>query len=127
MPETLICGVLSLEFDSLEKAAKSAEKLRDCPHIWFWATKGSTAHIVLTVPEGKKWWAEYIADHPERTFGGNKADLIFQDRVHQPQMLEMRIPSELGERTPCGSHCPSCPSYIRCIGCPATIPYKRER
>jgi len=123
MTETLIIGILELEFDSEKEAVRSAEKFSDCPHVLFWATTGSNAHIVLAVPERKKLWAEYITEHPEQTFGGKKTNLIFPDQIHQPSELKMRIPSARGDRAPCGSYCPTCPSYKQCSGCPATIHY----
>ena len=127
MPEKLICALLEMEYDSAKDADKSAEKFKDCPHVTFWAKRGNHAYIMLTLPEGMRWWAEYISKHPARTLGGKKASLIFPEKVHQPSKLKMLIHEELGERSPCGSYCPSCPSYVRCKGCPATIHYKGER
>lgn len=127
MPEKLICAVLEMEYGSAEDMDRSAEKFKACPHVTFWATRGDHVHVVLILPEGMKWWAEYIGEHPGRTFGGENASLVFPEMVHQPSKLEMLIPKELGERSPCDAYCPSCPSYVRCLGCPATIHYKGER
>lgn len=100
MLETMICAVVGIEYDSKKEADRSAEKFKECPHIGFWATWGNRAHIVLILPERKRWWAAYIEEHPGTTFGGKNANLVFPDRVHQPSMLEMRIPGDLGERAP---------------------------
>lgn len=126
MTETLIGGILDIEFDSKKEEARSAEKFSDCPHVLFWTTSGGNAHIVLVVPERKRFWAEHVTEHPEQTFWGKKGVLVFPDEIHQPSELKMRVPSELGDRTPCGTSCPTCPSYQRCLGCPATIHYSGE-
>lgn len=120
--ETLY-GVLYIEYGSPDSAVRSARKFGGCPHVAFWATKGSDAYIVLALDESKRFWAEYVAEHPEETFEGVRADLVFADEVHT-HLPGVRIPTELGEVSPCGSDCATCPAYDDCPGCPATVHYK---
>ena len=122
--ETL-CGILHMEYDSQEDADRYARRFSGCPRVSLWATRGSDAYIILAVPGRERYWAEYIGDHPEQTFGGVKADLVFAERVHTPG-LGMRVPKELGDVSPCGSHCATCPAYTSdsCVGCPATVHHK---
>lgn len=119
----MLCGILHMEYDSPEAAEKSVRKYWKCPCVTFWATKGSDAYIILVVPEAERYWAEYVAEHPRQTFGGGKAELVFADKVYRPE-LEMNIPDELGDVSPCGSNCATCPGYSTCTGCPATVHYK---
>jgi hypothetical protein len=120
--ETLY-GLLYMEYDSPDSTVWSTGKYGGCPHVAFWATRGSSAYIVLAVDESKRFWAEYITEHPEETFGGIRADLVFVDKVHSP-LPGVRIPRELGEISPCGSDCATCPAYDNCPGCPATVHHK---
>lgn len=120
----MLCGILHLEYPSQGDAERRAEKYKDCPHVLFWATEGREAYVLLAVGEEKRFWAEYIRDYPENTFGGIKAELVFADRVHHPE-LSMRIHDELGDVSPCDSHCDKCSSYGNpCRGCPATTHYR---
>lgn len=123
MADETLYGVLYMEYDSPNSAVRSANKFGGCPHVAFWATKGSSAYIVLTMDEAKGFWAEYIGEHPEVTFGGVRADLVFVDEIHAP-LPGMRIPEEPGEISPCGHNCATCPAYDDCPGCPATVHYK---
>jgi len=112
-----------LEYDSHDSAVSSARKFGGCPHVAFWATNGSHAYIILAIDESKRFWAEYVAEHPEKTFGGVKADLVFPDEVYTP-LSQRKLPDELLEISPCGSNCATCPAYENCPGCPATVHYK---
>jgi len=123
MADDTLYGVLYMEYDSPEAAERGARRYGVCPHVTFWATEGSKAYIVLAVDEAKRFWAEYIGEHPKETFGGVKADLVFVDEVYAP-LPGMRIPDELLEISPCGSNCATCPAYDTCPGCPATVHYK---
>jgi hypothetical protein len=123
MADDTLYGVLYMEYDSPEAAEMSARRYGGCPHIAFWAAKGSRAYIVLAMDEAKRFWAEYVAEYPEETFGGVKADLVFADEVHTP-LPGVMLPRELGEVSPCGSDCATCPAYDNCPGCPATVHYK---
>ncbi|MCW3992149.1 MAG: hypothetical protein NWE79_05530 [Candidatus Bathyarchaeota archaeon] len=123
MADETLYGILYMEYDSPEAAEKSARRYGGCPHVAFWATKGSSAYIVLAVNENKKFWAEYVSEHPRETFGGVKADLVFPDKVYAP-LPQRKPPGELLEISPCGSDCATCPAYDNCPGCPATVHYK---
>lgn len=125
MADGTLYGVLYMEYDSPEAAERSARRYGGCPRVYFWATKGSNAYIILTLPEQERYWAEYIGEHPEQTFGGVKADLVFAEEVHTPG-LGMRVPEEPSDVSPCGSHCATCLAYTggSCVGCPATVHYR---
>jgi len=86
--------------------------------VAFWAVDGE-ARVVLHLPEEKRFWAEYIAEHLEKTFGGEVATLTFFDRIHHSP--EPCHPEELIDVSPCGSNCATCPAYESCPGCPATV------
>jgi len=121
----MLCGVLYMEYDSPEEAERYARRFAACPHVAFWATKEGRAYVLLVVPEEDRYWPEYIGEHPRETFGGVKADLVLADKVYYPN-LEMRIPDEPGDISPCGSNCAECPAYLgsSCRGCPATVHFK---
>ncbi|MDH5199539.1 MAG: hypothetical protein OEW93_01525 [Candidatus Bathyarchaeota archaeon] len=119
----VLYGILRMEYGSPESAERGALRYGGCPRVAFWATKGSDAYIVLRVGEDERFWAEYIGEHPENTFGGRRAELVFAEKIHRP-ILEMKKPEELGDVSPCGSRCTTCPGYATCTGCPATIHYK---
>jgi hypothetical protein len=123
MADETLYGILYMEYDSPEAAEKGARRYGGCPHVALWATKGSSAYIVLVVNENKKFWAEYISEHPRVTFGGVKADLVFTDEVYAP-LPKRKLPDELLEISPCGSNCATCTAYDGCPGCPATVHYK---
>lgn len=106
----MLCGLLHMEYDSPEAAERSVRKYWKCPHVAFWAAKGSEAQIILVVPEAMRHWAEYIGENPRQTFGGVKADLVFAGKVYRPE-LEVNIPDELVGLSPCGTNCATCPGY----------------
>jgi hypothetical protein len=119
----VLYGILHMEYDSPESAERGARCYGGCPRVAFWATKGSDAYIVLRVRGDERFWAEYIGEHPENTFRGRRAELVFAEEIHRP-IPESRMPEELGDVSPCGSRCATCPGYATCTGCPATIHYK---
>ncbi|MGD2201603.1 MAG: hypothetical protein PVJ38_08240 [Candidatus Bathyarchaeota archaeon] len=120
----LISVYLSMVYDSARKAARSAQRFSGCPQIMFWGLEGRTSHILLVVPEEKRFWAEYIAEHPASTFGGVEADPVFFDTVFHP-LPTIIAPGKLTDTSPCGSFCSSCPVYCDpCTGCPATIHHR---
>ena len=123
MCEKMLCGILCIEYGSSGEAERSVQRFGACPHVVFWAMKENTAYIILTVPEEKRFWVEYIGEHPEQTFGGRTAELVIADRVHTP-VLKIRKPEVQGVVSPCDSNCAECPSYSHCMGCPATVHYK---
>lgn len=125
MVDGMLCGILYMEYESPEAAVKYAKRFGGCPRVYFWATMGNDAYILLAIPERERYWAEYIGEHPEPTFGGVKADLVFAEIVHTSG-YGMRVPEEPGDVSPCGSHCVACPAYTSdsCVGCPATVHYK---
>lgn len=121
--DNMICGIIHIEYSPLEEAERSARKFEGCPHVMSWAIKGNMAYVQLVLPDGKRWWAEYIEEHPEQTFGGSRVELVFADNVLKPA-LKMLIPEVLDDISPCGASCSTCPVYSRCMACPATVCYK---
>lgn len=122
----MLYGILHIMYPSREAAERSTERYKDCPHVFFWATEGHDAYVMLALEEEQRFWAEYIRDHPERTFGGTKAELVFAEKVYHLEP-SMRIPDGLGDVSPCDSNCASCPSYGNpCGGCPATVHYSSK-
>jgi hypothetical protein len=65
----VLYGIMYMEYGSPESAERGAQRYGGCPRVAFWATKGSDAYIVLRVGEDERFWAEYIGEHPENTFG----------------------------------------------------------
>ncbi|UCD44192.1 MAG: hypothetical protein JSV27_08625 [Candidatus Bathyarchaeota archaeon] len=116
-------ALLQIKYSSEKDADDSGRRYAPCPHVALWAVEGTEARVVLHLPEDKSFWAEYIAEHPEKTFGGEAAALTFFDRVHRSP--EPRQHKRLSDVSPCGSDCATCPAYESCPGCPATVHYKR--
>ena len=81
-----------------------------CPYVVFWAVDGAEARVILHLPEKKRFWAEYIAEHPEETFSGEAATLTFFDRIHRSP--EPSHPEEQSDVSPCGANCASCPIFL---------------
>ena len=110
-----------MRFESREKASVSARRFRDCPKVHFWANKGEDAYIVLKVPEGGKFWSDYIRDNPEETFGGYSASLTYLTELIKPEKITVDDAKIPGGTSPCGSHCQTCPTLAQCGGCPALM------
>ena len=112
-------ALLQIRYASEKAADDSGRRYGACPHLAFWAVDGTEARVVLHLSEEKRFWAEYIAEHSEETFGGEVAALTFFDRVHRSP--EPRHSEELSDISPCGSNCATCPAYESCPGCSATV------
>jgi len=87
--------------------------------VHFWGNRGEEATIILKVPEGRRFWSDYILDHPAETFGGLEASLTYMDKVYAPRLIEVGYEKVEGDTSPCGSVCRKCTSLGRCGGCPA--------
>jgi hypothetical protein len=123
--EKLIPAFLEGEAKSVEKANKIAESYENCPYVAFMATTEKHVYIIYFLPEKQKWWVEFIEKKPQNTLGLEKAKLIFPQKIFFPKKTKMRLPKEKTEIAPCGSaECPTCPSYEKCLCCPATIHFK---
>lgn len=126
--EKLICALLLGEAEGKARAGKIAKSYRNCPYIDFIGTREKELFATFFLPEEQRWWIEYVEKNPRETFGLEKAKVTFIDLVHYPNTLRMRLPKKKGKISPCGADCGSDPVYSqgKCLGCPATVFYKRK-
>ena len=125
MKEKLMCALLFGEAETEKKAKHIAKSYENCPYINLIATKENQLFATFFLPEKQRWWIEYIEKKPRETFGMEKARVTMVDTVQHPKQLKIRLPKKLQKFSPCGSNCGICPAYEKCLGCPATILYKR--
>lgn len=125
MADKLICALLFGEAESKEKAEKIAKSYRNCPYIDLMVTKENHLFASFILPEQQRWWIEFVEKKPRQTFGLEKATVTFVDNVYYPKKLKMRLPKKPTRISPCGANCETDPAYRRCLGCPATMFYKR--
>jgi len=107
-----------MRFKTENDAIEAAERYKRCPKVHFWGNKGPEAYIILKIPEGNMFWSDFIAEHPELSFGGTSAELIYLDTV-MPEGIEISYEKISGDTAPCESRCRTCPSYGKCSGCPS--------
>ena len=126
--QKLTCAFLLGEAKGNAAARKIAESYRNCPYVYFMATREKELFAAFFLPEEQRWWIEYVEKKPRETFGLEKAKVTFMDIVNYPNKLRMRLPKRKGKISPCGSDCGSDPLYEkgRCLGCPATVYYKHK-
>ncbi|MFH2109982.1 MAG: hypothetical protein ABIJ47_01855 [Candidatus Bathyarchaeota archaeon] len=108
-----------MRFESPERAEAAGARFSGCPKVHFWGRSGAEAFIVLKVPEGGRFWSDFIRDNPGASFSGVEAQLTYLDDVHVPSEVHVSFEKEEGDVSPCGSVCRTCPSLERCGGCPA--------
>jgi len=124
MREKLICALLFGEAETEKKAKRIARTYQNCPYINFMATKENQLFATFFLPERQRWWIEYVGKKPKETLELEKAEITIVDVVKYPKQLKIRLPKKLQKFSPCGSNCGICPTYEKCLGCPATIFYK---
>jgi len=112
-------GVLWMRFESPNRAEAAGARFSRCPKVQFWGRSGAEAFIVLKVPEGGRFWSDFIGDNPGASFGGVEARLTYLDDVHVPPEVQVGTEKVDGGVSPCGSVCRTCPSLERCGGCPS--------
>jgi hypothetical protein len=117
LPVTSIAA-LHMRFKTENDAINAAERYRRCPKVHFWGNKGQEAYIILKVPDGNRFWSDFIAKNPELSFGGTSAELVYLDRIVS-EGIEVSYGKIEGDTAPCGSRCRTCPSYGKCSGCPS--------
>lgn len=124
--QKLICAFLLGEAKGNAAARKIAESYRNCPYVYFMATREKILFTAFFLPEEQRWWIEYVEKKPRETFGLEKAKVTFMGIVNYPNKLRMRLPKRKDKISPCGSDCGADPVYKkgRCLGCPATVYYK---
>jgi len=112
-------GVLWMRFESPSGAEAAGARFSGCPKVQFWGRSGAEAFIVLKVPEGGRFWSDFIGDNPGASFGGVEAQLTYLDDIYVPPEIHVGSEKVDGDVSPCGSVCRTCPSLERCGGCPA--------
>jgi len=114
---------------TVEEANKIAERYQYCPYVAFMATTENRVHITYFLPEEQRWWVEEIEKEP-RHLGLEKVKLVFPQKTYFPKEMNIHLPQEKTATHPCSPEsqidCSKCPGYSRCLGCPATIHYKRK-
>jgi len=112
-------GVLWMRFESPGQAEAAGERFSGCPKVHIWGRIGAEAFIVLKVPEGGRFWSDFIRDNSGASFGGVEAKLTYLDDVRVPPEIHIAPEKIEGDVSPCGSVCKDCPSLERCGGCPS--------
>jgi hypothetical protein len=114
-------AALFMKFESHKKAKISADRFKLCPKVHFWANSGEAAYIILKVPNNQKFWSDFVVENPEKSFGGLEAQITYLDELVTPEKIEISYEKNMGDVTPCGSRCKTCPTLGVCPGCPALI------
>ncbi|MFX1254820.1 MAG: hypothetical protein ACFFCZ_24625 [Promethearchaeota archaeon] len=127
MEEELICVFLSGEAETERQAKHIATRYANCPYVNLMTTKESQLFAVFILPKEQRWWIEHVEKHPQETFKLKNIQLTFVDIVHYPTNLQLHLPEELLNISPCGSNCGTCSSSDNCCCCPATIFYKGQK
>jgi len=113
-------AALWMRFSSPDEAEAAAHRFKECPKVQLWGNRGAEAYIVLTVEEDGRFWSDYVGEHPEKSFGGVEARLVYFDELFKPEEMRVGREKRAGEVAPCGSVCRTCPSYgDPCGGCPS--------
>jgi hypothetical protein len=113
-------AALWTRFGSRDKAEAAAHRFRECPKVQFWGNHGDDANIVLAVDNDERFWSDYVGEHPETSFGGIEARLVYVDELFKPEEMRVSHEKRAGEVAPCGSVCRTCPSHGNpCSGCPS--------
>ncbi len=121
----MICALLMGEAEDEQGAARVASRFGGCPYVGFMANGGKRLFAAYFIPPGQRWWIEAIGEKPD-LLGLVGAEVFFVDEVQYPKGFEMRLPETPKRLSPCGADCSGCPAYERCLGCPATIFYKKR-
>jgi len=121
----IICALLYGEAKTADDADRTAGRYGSCPYVYLMATRGRQLFATFFLPKEQRWWIEYVEKNPEETFRLEKARVTLVDNVEYPKRLEARRTEKAQTIAPCGSNCGECPSFERCLGCPATVFHKR--
>ena len=124
MKRKTLCGIIIGEASSNEKAKEIADNFKDCPYVAFIATHSNEVFAIYFIPEKQRWWLEYVEEKPKQTLGVDRAQLFIVDKVESPEKFNLKLPKEKLRIAPCGADCQKCPSFSKCLCCPATIYYK---
>jgi hypothetical protein len=110
------------------KAAHLAERYCVCPYCVLLTTADDTIIGLYSIPPDRRWWLEWIVDHPQETLGLEGAELFFAQQIEVGNAWSPGAVKAEHDRAPCGADCPACTLYQqKCEGCPATKHYRRDR
>lgn len=113
-------AALWMRFGSPDEAGAAARRFKGCPKVQFWGNHDAEAYIVLAVDEDERFWSDYVGEHPDTSFGGVEARLVYFDELFKPEEIRVSHEKRGGDVAPCGSVCRTCPSYgDPCGGCPS--------
>ncbi len=117
MGKNLWCIMTSRE-DSEEEARRTAETMRNCPHLVAIGYTSGTVYSIYTVPEHKRWWLEY-PETMNQERGEKKYSVQVIENLTYPEELALKTPKS--DKPPCGADCGACGLRERygCDGCPA--------
>lgn len=124
MERDAVGALLFGEAETSDKAQQIAKRYRNCPYVNFMATNEDRVFTVFVLPKRQRWWIEYVEKKPRETLGLERAKVTLADQVQSPEQLKTRLPEKPQDISPCGTNCGACPSYEKCLGCPATRFYK---
>jgi hypothetical protein len=105
---------------SEEEARKTAESMRNCPHLVATGFTSDTVYSVYMVPEEKRWWLEY-PETLNREIGEEKYRVRVVENLTYPEDITLK--KTKSEKPPCGANCRTCRLRERydCDGCPAVL------
>jgi len=122
------------EAPSAEFASRIATQYKNCPHVHFIASFGAMLVGVWYLPEAKRWWLEFVAEHPQVALGLHRAAVYRTEHPSYPEDAPQRPTFVEGPLAPCGSDCRACDhaslssdadrgnvarGEAACSGCPA--------
>lgn len=112
--------IMTTKESSEEEARKTAETMRNCPHLVAIGYSSDTVYSVYMVPDHKRWWLRY-PETVNREIGEEKYSVQVVENLLYPERLTPKAPR--GETPPCGADCETCKLRERydCEGCPAIL------
>lgn len=127
MEGELICALLFGEAETREKAEQIAKRYKNCPYISFMATRENQLFATFFLPQSQRSWIEYVEKKPRETLRLEGAKVTIVDHVHYSEQSKMQLQKRPLEISPCGTRRGTCPTYQKCLGCPATLFYKHRK
>ncbi|NHJ31468.1 MAG: hypothetical protein FK732_01270 [Asgard group archaeon] len=96
MTDKMFCAMFIGKTKSEIQAAQMTNKYKNCPYVYFIASKHLTVYGIYILPESKKWWLEYIEKFPgKETLGLETIEVHYIDDVKYPNPQRMKIPKKL--------------------------------
>ncbi len=100
---------------------------KDCPRMLMFATGGSDRYMALMFAEDQSVIDCISLDCEVRTHPEiEESRTYILDKVHIPDYIYIKIPTERRDIAPCGRNCLTCRRFKEgtCPGCPATYAYR---